>query len=103
MLVICNEITREVLSTKSYKKSYPPLQVKQYTPPAQMKHTLRTQQGITYAQIIKQNSYTPTNMKQEPHTNQSHQQTSDMQDLRNNEKPVWANGNCAKPPHNLAN
>jgi FtsP/CotA-like multicopper oxidase with cupredoxin domain len=63
--------------------------VKQYTPPAQIKNTLQTQSGIRYAQIIKQNSYKPTNKEQEPHTNQSHQQTSDMQDLKkHDETPV---------------
>jgi hypothetical protein len=39
--------------------------------------------------IIEQNSYMPTNIEQEPHTNQSHQQMSYMQDLKkHNEKPV---------------
>jgi hypothetical protein len=48
-----------------------------------MKQTLYTQPGATYAHITKQNSYAPTNTEQEPHENQSHQQTSDMQDLKN--------------------
>jgi hypothetical protein len=38
--------------------------------------TLYTQSGGTYAQITKQNYYVPTNIEQEPHINQSHQQTS---------------------------
>jgi hypothetical protein len=31
----------------------------------------------------------PTNIDQEPHTNQSHQQTSDMQDLKNMMKRLF--------------
>jgi hypothetical protein len=31
----------------------------------------------------KKNSYAPTNIEQEPHINQSHQQTSDIQELTN--------------------
>jgi hypothetical protein len=63
--------------------------VKQYTLPAQIKNTLQTQPGITYAQITKQNSYGHTNFEQEPHTNQSHQQASDMQDLKNMMKSLF--------------
>jgi hypothetical protein len=55
--------------------------LKQYTP-AQFKQTLHTQSGVTYAQITKQNSYAATNIEQDPQTNQPHQQTSDMQDLK---------------------
>jgi hypothetical protein len=48
-----------------------------------------TQRGISHAQITKQNFYAPTNTEQETHTNQSHQQTNDMQDLKKHyEKPV---------------
>jgi hypothetical protein len=69
-----------------------------------VKQYLQTRTGITYAQISKQNSYAPTNIEQEPQTNQSHQQISDMQDLKkHDEKPVRANGNYAKPSHNRAN
>jgi hypothetical protein len=57
--------------------------LKQYTPPAQIKQTLHTQSGVTYAQITKQNSYGSTNIKQDQHITQSHQQTSDIQDLKN--------------------
>jgi hypothetical protein len=42
--------------------------VKQYTPLAQIKNTLPTQPGITYAQITKQNSSLLTNVEQEPQT-----------------------------------
>jgi hypothetical protein len=37
---------------------------------------------------MKQNSYMPTNLEQEPYTNQSHQQTSDVQDLKNTMKSL---------------
>jgi hypothetical protein len=55
------------------KKTYPTLCVKQYTLPAQIKPTIYTQPGVTYAQITKQNSYDPTNIEQEPQINQTHQ------------------------------
>jgi hypothetical protein len=45
------------------KKTYQPLRLKQYTPPAQIKQTLHTQPGVTYAQITKQNSYAATNIE----------------------------------------
>jgi hypothetical protein len=44
-------------------KTYPPLHLKQYTPHAQIKQTLHTQPGVTYAQITKQNSYAATNIE----------------------------------------
>jgi hypothetical protein len=37
--------------------------LKKYTVPAQIKETLHTQSGATYAQITKQNSYAPTNIE----------------------------------------
>jgi hypothetical protein len=37
---------------------------------------------LPYAPVTKQKSYAPTNIEQEPHRNQSHQQT-DMQELKN--------------------
>jgi hypothetical protein len=43
---------------------------------------LQTELGITYTQITKQNSYALKNIEQEQQTKQSHQQSSDMQDLR---------------------
>jgi hypothetical protein len=50
--------------------------------------TLYTQPGVTYAQITKQNLYASTDLEQEPHINQPHQQTSDIQDLKKyDEKP----------------
>jgi hypothetical protein len=60
--------------------------VKQYIGPAQIKNTLQTQPGITYAQIsISMHPH----IEQEQHTNQSHQQTSVMNDLKkHDEKPV---------------
>jgi hypothetical protein len=71
------------------KKTYPPLHLKQYTSPAQIKQTLHTQPGVTYAQITKQNSYAATNIEQDQHINQSHQQTSDIQDLKNMMKSLF--------------
>jgi hypothetical protein len=56
-------ITRDVWSTKTTKKTYLPLRLKQYTPPTQMKQILHTQLGITYAHITKQNSYAVTNIE----------------------------------------
>jgi hypothetical protein len=55
------------------KRTYPPLRLKQYTPPAQIKRALHTQPGVTYAQITKQNFYAATNIEQDPHINQRHQ------------------------------
>jgi hypothetical protein len=63
------------------KKTYPSLHSKIYTPPAQIEQTLYTQPGITYAQITNQNSRTPTNIEQDSHIIQSHQQTSVIQEL----------------------
>jgi membrane-associated HD superfamily phosphohydrolase len=63
--------------------------LKQYTPPAQIKHDLYTQPGVTYAQITKQNSYSPTNVEQELHTNQPHQQTSKVQDLKKYDESLF--------------
>jgi hypothetical protein len=56
--------------------------LKQHTPPAQIKQTLHTQPGVTYAQKTKQNSYAATNIEQGQHINQSHQQTNHIQDLK---------------------
>jgi hypothetical protein len=56
--------------------------LKQYTPSAQIKQTLHTQPGVTYAQITKQNSYAATNIEQGQHISQPHQQTSNIQDLK---------------------
>jgi hypothetical protein len=77
------------LQRAAKNKAYPPLGVKQYIPCAQVKCTLQTQPEITYAQITKQNSYTPINIEQEPHTNQCRHQTSDMQDLKNMMKSLF--------------
>jgi hypothetical protein len=42
------QITGDVQPRKSHKKkAYPVLQVKQYTPSAEIKNTLKTQLGIT--------------------------------------------------------
>jgi hypothetical protein len=66
--------------TDLWKEIYPPLCLKICTP-ARIKQTLYTQRGVTYAQITKQNSYTPTNIEQEPRINHLREQTSDIQGL----------------------
>jgi hypothetical protein len=76
--------------------------LKLYIPP-HIQQTLYTQPGVTYAQVTKQNPYTPTIIEQEPHINQSHQQTSNIQQLKKyDEKPFLTNGNYAKPPQKRA-
>jgi hypothetical protein len=45
--------------------------------------------GIKETELTKQNSYMHTNIKQEPHTNQSHQQTSDIEGLKNMMKSLF--------------
>jgi hypothetical protein len=77
------------LQRATKKKAYPSLQVKQNTPLVQIKPILHTQLGIAHAEITKQNSYMPTNIEQETHTNQSHQQTSDTRDLNNMSKYLF--------------
>jgi hypothetical protein len=71
------------------KKTYPPLRLKQNNLSAQLKQTLYTQPGVTYAQITKQNFYAPTNIEQELHINQPHQQTSNIPDLKNTMKSLF--------------
>jgi hypothetical protein len=76
---IALRITRDVRPTKTYKR-------KHTTSPVETLHSSRTNQtqpGVTYAQITKQNFYSATNVEQEPHTTQPHQQTSEIQDLKN--------------------
>jgi hypothetical protein len=51
--------------------------------------SLCTQSGVIYAQITKQNSCAFTNIGQEPHINQSHQQTSNMQELKKMMKSLF--------------
>jgi hypothetical protein len=58
-------ITRDVRSTRACKRTYTSLRLKQYTPPAQIKQTLHTQPGVTYAQITKQNFYASINIEQD--------------------------------------
>jgi hypothetical protein len=80
-------ITRDASLEGPIKENIPISRLKLYTPPAQIKQTLCTKPGVTYAQITKLNSYAPTNIEEEPHTNQSHQQINDMPELKNDEKP----------------
>jgi hypothetical protein len=46
---------------KLQKKMHPSLLPKKIHPPTQIKHTLYTQPGVTYAQVTQQNFYVPTN------------------------------------------
>jgi hypothetical protein len=71
------------------KKKYQPLRLKQYTTLAQIKQTLHTQLGITYAQITKQNTYAITTIEQDQHINQPLQHTSDIQELKNTMKSLF--------------
>jgi hypothetical protein len=71
------------------KKTYSPLRRKIYTPPAQIKQTLRTQPGVSYVQVTKQEFHVPTNTEQAPYIKQSYQQTSDMQELKNMMKSLF--------------
>jgi hypothetical protein len=71
------------------KKTYQPLRQKQYIPPAQLKQTLHTQPGVTYAQITKQNISTTITQEQDHHINQPLRQPSDIQDLRHLMKTLF--------------
>jgi hypothetical protein len=51
--------------------------LKPYTPPAQIKQTLRTQPGVTHAQIAKQNADAATNIERDQHIDHLLQHTSD--------------------------
>jgi hypothetical protein len=64
------------------KKTCQSLRLKQYTPPAQIKQTLHSQPGVTYAQITKQNTCATTTIEQDQHINQPLKQTSDIKDLK---------------------
>jgi hypothetical protein len=55
----------------------PTLCLNQYSPPAQIKQTLRTHPGVTHAQITEQKSYAATNIDQDPYINQPQQKTSE--------------------------
>jgi hypothetical protein len=70
-------ITRDVWSTRTLKKTYPPLCPKICTRPAQLQETVNTQPGVIYAQATKI-SYTPAQIDDVQYINQSHQQNSDI-------------------------
>jgi hypothetical protein len=62
--------------TKISKRKYTPLhRSKICNPPAQIKQTLYAQPGVSYAQITKQNPYTPIPLEKLLNTIQPHQQT----------------------------
>lgn len=72
------------------KKQFPALRPKQYTPPQQIRQFQQIQPGLTYASATheqKQQVYSPTNISQNP--NQPHQQSSDMQELKNMMKGLF--------------
>jgi hypothetical protein len=60
-----------------------------------IKHTLHSHPGVKYAQITKQNTCAPTNIQQQTHTMSANQQYTGLK--KSVGKPVWANGNHAKP------
>jgi hypothetical protein len=66
------------------KKTYPHFRLKIYTPLAQLKQTVYTQSGVTYAHVTKQNSYNPTQIenvqkhKPTPPARQRHTRTKNM-------------------------
>jgi hypothetical protein len=74
------------------KKTYPPLRLKIYTPLAQIKQTLHTQPGVTYAHITKQNSYSPTNRERITHKEISSGNQRYTGIKKYDGKPFWKNG-----------
>jgi hypothetical protein len=76
--------TRAVRSIRTSKKkeNYPPLRPKQYTPPAPLRQTLHTQPGITYAQITKPNTCTPTPQNTDHLHTQSQQPPGENHNLK---------------------
>jgi hypothetical protein len=71
------------------KKTHPPLRLKQYTPPHTSNKPIHSTRSNTqvYAQVTKQISCSLTNVEQESHANQPHQQTSEIKDY--DEKTFW--------------
>jgi hypothetical protein len=64
------------------RKTYSPLRLKQYTPPALIQLTLHTQPGVSYAQITSKTlPLTPTPSPAPP-ANQPQQQSNDISDLK---------------------
>jgi hypothetical protein len=75
------------------KKTYPPLRSKIYTPPTQIKQTLRTQPGVSYAQVTKYRAR--ATYKTISSTNQRYAGIKKYY-----EKPFRTNGKYDKLPHN---
>jgi hypothetical protein len=87
---IIPQITTDILSTKRYKKSIP-TSFSETIHSSCTNQTYSTDSTRNYVSLNNQakNSYAPTYIEQEPHTNKSLQQTSDMQELKKcDEKPV---------------
>jgi hypothetical protein len=83
------------------KKTYPPLRVKQYTPPTLIQQSIHIQPGVSYAQITSQNPSTTPTPAPVPPANlltptviQRH-----LGPQSPVEKPLRPNGNLAKPTH----
>jgi hypothetical protein len=73
-------LTRDVRSTRTHKRKHAHLSVWNNTlflHKSNKSYALKTR--VTYAPITKQNSYAATNIGQDPHINQPHQQTSETQ------------------------
>jgi hypothetical protein len=64
------------------KKPIHPLRPKQYTPPEPLRQTLHTQPGITYAQITKPNTCTPTPQDTDHLPTQSQQPSGENHNLK---------------------
>jgi hypothetical protein len=79
----------EIVYKELQKKTCRPLYLQQYIPPAQIKCTLHTQPGVSHAQTVKQHYYAPTNIEEEPYTNQPYRLTADIKDLRNRIKSLF--------------
>jgi hypothetical protein len=83
-------ITRDVRSTKTYKRKHTHLSGWNSTlflHRSNKPYTLN--QEYKHAQITKQNFYVPINVQQEPQANEPHQQTGDIQDLENTIKSLF--------------
>jgi hypothetical protein len=64
------------------RKTYPPLRLKQYTPPALIQQTLHTQPGVSYAQITSKNLPPMSTCAPAPPVNHPLQQFNDILDLK---------------------
>jgi hypothetical protein len=103
MVKIITRITRDVLSTKSYKKSIPTTSSE--TVHSCSNQTYPTNSTRNYICLNNQTKFLCTHKyraratyKSNSSANQWHERIKEL-----DEKPFWANGNYAKPPYNRAN